>query len=1354
MKLHLIFSLLVIAAANAQAKILLDADELDSIAHFRAFEPNLEGDQKLPFTQKVAVDVDGYIWLAIDPNLLRYDGYQTKAYFLELLGEPGECHIPIVYTDLEGDVWAGNCGIYRYNSRLDQFDAFDVTDGQDIHTMVDDGQGGLWIGGESHLSIFDKASLTLGPIVDLQKEFVVFSLAIDPEQSTLWVASNLGLLKLNTKDHSYRQVKTPLDEYFRNFRLKDIALDIKHNELWVPTQKGLLKINTDSELVEHYVSGATDRSLPINDVSTVKIDSAGNIWVGLEKEGVCLYRRGNDDFSCLRSSISEEHKIPVATIEDIHEDQQGSLWLAMNNYGAVRITPDLEKFRVLRDSFTNRPEAYFANTTDGIIVDNDEIWFATDGGGINIFDTKTGHLSTLRHDPSNENSLSTNSIISLDIDTEGYIWASYWAGGISRIDPNTKTFTNYLKIDANDESQWLANDNIFVVKADDRGGVWLSAWDHGLQYFDSKSQRFYDYTQQNNNAGIVNRNVVQIELVADSVWVVGAYGLERIDLNTGEISTVLSGEDRVLSAMYFNDAEEVYLGSRSGLIRYNIVTGEEKRYTEEDGLSDNSIYYLTKDDFGKLWIATSHGISVFDEETETFRSFFKKDGLVGNSMNTYGKFLHFDNKLYAMAKNGVSIIDPDDLPSIKPASSTAITHVEAIATENGRDRAIDKDFKYLFQPQVRYKNNDISFSFTGLNYIFPSHARYRYRLVGLKDAFTEVGASERVARYSNLKPGRYTFEVFSSNDSGVWDEKGDRFTFIVLTPWYATWWAILFFVITTAFIFYGLVQLRLAAKIRAEKEVSSKVERALSKKVKEKTLQLELKAIELKDTSDRLADLNAELEARVEHRTAELQVEINERKLAESKLFHMAFHDALTGLPNRQWLIQRIDRAIQRCTEDNSYRYCLMILDGDRFKQINDTHGHIMGDQLLISAAKRLSDLLVEGQHATRLGGDEFTVFVETVEQTEKMEALAANIVKAFQEAFCLEHAKIYFQVSIGITICDVHYTNAPSVMRDADIAMYNAKESEKGSFKVFDKEMRIKTLFLADLETDLRRAIENEEFFLEYQPLIRLSDNKVYGFEALVRWQHPQRGRVPPFDFIPLAEETGLIWDIGAWVLDEACRQLSDWHHLESQDKPNISVNVSTGQFRRREFLSLIDQSVKRHKVNPSYLKLEITESVLMENSEVTRELIEELHTRNIDLAIDDFGTGYSSLAYLNEIPVQHIKIDKKFIDAIDSTASGSINDDALAIVRATIGLCVSLRKLVTAEGIESLQQLEALRDLGCDFAQGYFIAKPLSASDARSLLSIHFEENSKSRKLTRDDLLTRYKTALSTRKPRLRDR
>ncbi len=1346
---------------NTYSTISLIADNTESIAHFRAFKPIVDDNQTSPLVTHTLEDSQGYIWMAGDPILVRYDGYEFKSYLREGFGRIGSCGIPFIHKSNNGTLWAGDCGLHRFDTFKDTFVAYEVINkNQVINHIIDYKPNQLLIAGDKFgFFMFDTLKNEVVTNTKFDKiygqDIDVTSLAYDQKNDTIWLLSTKGLYSYDQSKQAINLVYDLSPYVYGKFDLRDMSFDKLTGYLWVATVDGLLKVNTESGAVKKYGTGKDKKGLPTSLTTTTFIDSNNNLWVGTEKSGLCLHKPKSDTFICIESSITKPNAIPVATIEDISEDSEGSLWISANQYGSVRITPDQEKIITLKDTFSNEIKNYFPHTFDAIVRGNGDVWLATDGGGINIYNYNDRSIRTIKNIPDNPNSLPSNSVISLTQDENGYIWAGFWAGGISKIDPDSMVFTNYYT-NCIDSNNCLNGNNVFVVEADLKGGLWISVWGYGLQYLDIKKNQFSPFiTDENSEKRTDNQNVVSVVIKNNKAWIAGSSGLEYYDYEEEKYVPVLIGEDYSLTSILIDD-NRFYLGSRIGLYIYNIETKDIEFYDKENGLVDNVVFYLKKDKNEKIWIATSNGISIFNTQDRTFTSITKKDGLVSNVLSTYGEFFEINNKIYTTSKNGINIIDPNDLPRKLKPPKTVLSSVKPIINKNDELHISENQFVHLNNPDISHNYNSLQFDFTSLSFVFPEKNKFRYRLLGWKDSFTEVDSYKRTVRFTNLAPGEYIFEVFSSNSSGVWDKTGYQYPFTILAPWYKQWWVLFIFISLLISLIYFLVQFKIAIRLKKEKELSAQVERELSNKVDEKTSQLQEQALELKRTSDSLSLLNAELESRVDKRTAELQVEISERRVAESKLFHMAFHDSLTGLPNREWLIQRMEKTLAHAQTNYTFKYCLMFLDGDRFKQINDTHGHIVGDQLLISASNRLSSLLGDNQYVTRLGGDEFTVFSEGITSEDQMIELANSIISAFMSPFCIENNNIHFHVSIGIVICDYRYQLVTSILRDADIAMYKAKEQGKGSYKLFDTEMRTITLSLAELENDLHNAIEKNEFFLMYQPVIDLKTNCVVGFEALIRWEHPVNGLVPPLDFIPLAEETGLIWEIGAWVIDESLRQMREWHDISSAIKPTIAVNISSGQLRDAIFLEMLDEKINKHNVNPGYLKLELTESVLMENNETVSVLINELNHRNIDLAIDDFGTGYSSLAYLNEIPVQQIKIDKRFIDAIDATASGDVNQDALAIVKATISLGKSLRKQVTAEGIESERQLDALRKFGCDFAQGYFIAKPLYSADAKELLNVNsrYDVNNLNRKLDRDTLLFRYKSALKLRSDRLRDK
>ncbi|SKB15838.1 Two-component response regulator [Planktothrix sp. PCC 11201] len=466
--------------------------------------------------------------------------------------------------------------------------------------------------------------------------------------------------------------------------------------------------------------------------------------------------------------------------------------------------------------------------------------------------------------------------------------------------------------------------------------------------------------------------------------------------------------------------------------------------------------------------------------------------------------------------------------------------------------------------------------------------------------------------------------------------------------------------------------------------------------------QLALRAAELE-----IRVLNAELEARVKERTQELEA-------ANTQLLEMALHDSLTGLPNRALLMTDLRRSIHLAKADPNYQFAVLFLDCDRFKVVNDSLGHLVGDELLILIAHRLSCYVKPQNTLARLGGDEFAILLTEIPNFHDVTTLADQILQCFSQPFNLERHEIFINASIGIVIGNCDYNEPEHLLRDADTAMYRAKALGKGQYHLFDPAMHTAALQRLQLETDLRRGIEQEELVVHYQPIISLNTGKIAGFEALVRWLHPKQGLVAPNLFIPIAEETGLITAIGYWVLSESCHQLRTWQEQYLID-PNlfVSVNLSVKQFAQPNLLEQIDQVLEDSQLSPDCLKLEITESAIMDNHKHVATILKELRKRHILISIDDFGTGYSSLSYLHSFPVDTLKIDKSFVQRLN------LESENIGLIPVIISLAKTMNMNVVAEGIELVDQLEILRELDCGFGQGYFFAKPLPGEQLIKFLS-----------------------------------
>ncbi|MCL4294915.1 MAG: EAL domain-containing protein [Anaerolineae bacterium] len=490
-----------------------------------------------------------------------------------------------------------------------------------------------------------------------------------------------------------------------------------------------------------------------------------------------------------------------------------------------------------------------------------------------------------------------------------------------------------------------------------------------------------------------------------------------------------------------------------------------------------------------------------------------------------------------------------------------------------------------------------------------------------------------------------------------------------------------------------------------ERELSTIIEMALHKHLLEQ---------QLKQYRLHLEELVTERTAELARSNQLLQEEINRRQKAEEQYLHDAFHDGLTGLPNRALFVEHLERSLGHARRSGNYLFAVLMLDLDRFKVINDSLGHTVGDQLLITTARRLESCTRPGDTVARLGGDEFAVLLDDIKHVDEARSIADQIHQQIASPINLEAHEITITTSIGIVADVKEYYRPAELMRDADTAMYQAKAQGGSQHEIFDIQMYTQAVKRLRLETELRQAIEREELEVHYQPIVSLANKRITGVEALLRWVHPQLGNIAPSEFIPLAEETGLIVALGQWLLERSCAQIKNWH-LDGYWPLRLAINVSMRQFQTRKLAETVKLVLSDTRLAPEALDIEITESVAMTSTELDLVCLRKLSTMGVQFTIDDFGTGYSSFSRLKTLPVSILKIDKSLIKDLVS------DPDSQAIVTAIVAMAHSLKMKVIAEGVETTAQRDWLQAQQCDEMQGFLISPPVSTG----ALTEHLRKN-----------------------------
>ncbi|BCD96673.1 EAL domain-containing protein [Marinagarivorans cellulosilyticus] len=1267
---------------------------------------HLQGEYRHELTWGSLRDRDGFLWVASDEGVRRYDGYTFKTFAPKPSDKASlfSKNVRALFNDSDGTVWVAGNVLHRYHPERESFTRYPVTDYKFISSIWEDSTGALWLGGDRFgLLRFDVATgqVTDRLFIEQGQELSVYHIAPSSNANVIWLATNRGLLAFNVST-------LESEEVFSVSAVGNKAIIIgieedKFGRVWLATEKGLIAVNPANGETRHIQAELNNpEGLGSKALSSMAKDRDGNLWIGTNKQGVYRYWVESDTFEHFPASQNDAYRFPPSAIIHIQQDAEGHLWFTSFNHGIYRISPHLHKFTSFQHSVDTDNSLSF-NSVTAIHEDKDGfIWLGTDGGGLNRFDPRTHDFIHYRHQPGDPNSISSDTVLDIAEDATGMLWLGTWGGGISRFNPKTGDAQRMMQDAGTDQDQPLASNHVFRVLADGKY-VLFGIVSLGLQVYDMHSGESKIFSV-GGPSGM--RNDYVNDILADGsgdYWVAGYAGVDKYSPATGTFSALELGSCGAVFNMHLDKDGMLWLACENGLVRYNPKSLAMTRYTTDDGLPDNHIQGIEQDSLDFLWVTTRNGLARFDPANKSVELFNKKDGLAGAQFSRRGHYGAPDGRIYVGTTTGFSYFDPLFLPHNEFAPSIYFTDmtVNNVVQQVGVSPYLAQSLDTVGTLVLPSSTDRITIGFAATGLVSPSHNQYRYRLQGLHEDWIAVGSDVRRVQYNSLKPGDYTLQVMASNNDGVWAGSTRDLAITIMPAWWQTPWiyglyAVLFITVMYAF---SVVRLRL----------NNKHQRKLEVLVNQQTTKLV--------TANRsIAQLNTQLEQRVAQRTQELLAEVEERRESEAKVSFIAYHDSLTGLHNRAWLLQHLHDLLEQL-DKSPQPFAVLFVGGDQFRKINDSNGHHIGDKLLIAAGQTLENVCGDAARVTRMGSDEFVVVLEAAVDREKVVALAGAIVSELKKPQVIDQVRLVFSVSVGFFIVDQHYDDPAQVLRNASIAMQRAKERGRGRYQEFDQDILQQTLDLAALESDLKQALARKQFSVVYQPIILLNSCDTIGFEVLLRWNHPERGQVPPDTFIAMAEASGAICEIGLWVLELACTQMQQWRKKFGEaNLPSIAVNLSPIQLARVDFLERIDEVFKATGADPRRIEFEITESALLDYTEDVDGVLEALLQRGIKLAIDDFGTGYSSLSYLDKLPAQALKIDRSFVNAL--TEANQKNGNAREIVRSTITLAHNLRMLVVAEGIETKQQLEVLKSYGCDYGQGYFIARPMPPAEATALL------------------------------------
>ena len=1230
---------------------------------------NLDTESLLPhpYVNSIVQDKEGFIWFATQNGLSRFDGRNMKHYFNQP-DDPnslGNNWIWSLFSDSEGRLWIGSAnGIHLYQPEKDGFINFSQKQVQkkSISAIAEDSQGKLWFATHySGVISYDtkQGDFTLySKKVDTLQTNELNDVVVDSED-TVWVATaNQGIIYKTADSQEFVDYPSPLPSQKLNTLLFD-----NEQTMWVGSEDAGVFTIKNMQLAKHYRNITSQCS---NVVNNILLSHSNELWFATDN-GLCQKTQA-DEFIPHRRSKDKKNTLSGNRIFALMQDSGGVIWVG-TTAGVSKWNASLTYFSHLTNVNTQglKSNSIMAFTTvqDNLFVGSwgeglSRVLLPEASSDLSGFDARLAEFKNLN-------------VMSLFADSQQNLWIGTYRSGLYLLPRNSEKTIHLTEADQNTELSLSSNSvSTFSELAD--GSVLVGTYGGGLNNYKFAQGKLINTELNQAFNDSPNKFILDIAVDIDgSIWIASSdVGLLQLSPTAEKQFNLFKDTDsfsQFKSEEVFSisiDVNTIWAATNSGLLEIDkplagATRVNYKLINNQQGLTSNFVYGVLKDKLGYIWLSHGKGVSRYTPGSGQLQNFNTTHGLQGVDFNSSAIYQTMNGRLLFGGSNGLNSFLPEQLPinTFKPP-----LRLTGFKQENN---AIPLQSKLSTDGFIELKHDQtvIDFEFVALDYTRPENNHYRYKMIGMSEVWHDLGKNNLVS-FSHLPPGFYELNVQGSNNDGVWSDTM-KLPIRVLPPIWQT---------NNAYFVYMLVFLAISALVYKQ------------------------------------------------HKQQRLK-----RKAHAKHLHRLAYYDTLTGLPNRQNFYESLTNYLVAADKRKAQAWVLLF-NLDRFKRINDTLGHEFGDNVLKEVADRVFKFLSKNNFTyqlkgekfnsnfARLGGDEFTLLINRIANKDEITDIITQLVELLSKPIEIDRYQVTVTPSIGVANYPESGTSVSDLLKHADIALHQAKAEGRRTHKFYTDVLDNKAMERLQIEELMRKAIANEEFELYYQPQVNVKSNKVTKAEALIRWNSPVLGNVSPAEFIPIAEESGLIIELGDWILNKACQQAKAWQ-LAGISDCKVSVNVSSVQFKQSALLSKIQQALAESELAPELLEIELTESAIMSDLEDNIARLNDLKQMGMSIACDDFGTGYSSLSYLKQFPLDTLKIDRSFIEDVATDE----NDEA--IVKAIMLLADTMQLKVVAEGVETIEQLQVLNRFNCELIQGFFFSKPLKNDDFVRFVTQNFYQD-----------------------------